>query len=108
MNKFTLLTLFGLATLSASTQVEADKFKGVDRLVSYKCFVELHGGTNVVQNIRFKGERSEAAIIKQMSRQLKVPNKKEKQSIYKIHECVLADQDFSESRFRFVDKNRVR
>jgi len=105
MNKFTILAFVGLAI---STQVEAKKFKGVENLVEYKCMIELHGGANVVQHIRFKGERNEAAILKQMSRELKVPNKKAKQSIYKIHECVLADQDFTEATFRFVDKNQVK
>lgn len=105
MNKVSILAI---AFLAISTQVDANKFKGVERLVEYKCMIELHGGANVVQHIRFKGERKEAAIFKQMSRELKVPNKKEKQSVYKIHECVLADQDFSESRYRYIDKNRVR
>lgn len=105
MNKFTILAFLVAAI---STQVEAKKFKGVERLVEYKCMIELHGGSNVVQHIRFKGERNEAAILKQMSSELKVPNKKAKQSVYKIHECVLAEQDFSEARFRFVDKNQVK
>lgn len=105
MNKLTVLALVGLAF---STQVDANKFKGVERLVEYKCMIELHGGSNVVQHIRFKGERNKAAILKQMGRELKVPNKKEKQSVYKIHECVLADQDFTEASYRFVDNNQVK
>jgi hypothetical protein len=105
MNKLTVLAILSLAF---SAQVDANKYKGVERLVEYKCFIELHGGSNVVQHIRFKGERKQAAILKQMARELKVPNKKEKQSVYKIHECVLADQDFTEARFRYVDNNQVK
>lgn len=106
MNK--LIIISALVGWTFSSQVAANKFKGVERLVEYKCVVALQDGSNIVQNIRFKGERTKKAIIKQMGKSLKVPNKRDKQPIDKIHECVLLEEDFTNVTHRFLEKNQVK
>jgi len=106
MNK--LIILSALLGFTLSYQAAANQFKGVERLVEYKCVVGLQDGSNYVQHIRFKGERTKKAIMKQMSKSLKVPNKRDKQPVEKIYECILAEADFTDATHRFLDKNQVK
>lgn len=97
--------LFFISTLTFSLVTEA---KALDKKVDVKCFVELVGGGEMVSFWNVP-QRKVSRLSKSITgHKVMLPTSKQKVKIFKTHECVLLNDDFTSSRAKAIDSETAR
>ncbi|MCI2283145.1 TapY2 family type IVa secretion system protein [Colwellia sp. MSW7] len=103
IKNISILTLItcSLITNAKSTATE-------DKKVDVKCFVELIGGRETISFWYIPSSQVSNLVNSITGRQVSIPHSKQKETIYKAHECVLLQDDFSGSKAKIVDEKVAR
>lgn len=97
-----MLVLFVLLCCSFQGQTKQDK------LIDVKCFVELIGGGETITFWNISSKKLSGLADAIIGHQVSIPTSKQKVSIYKTHECVLLNEDFSSSKGKLLDAETAR
>lgn len=106
-----LLPIIAIAILSlayvGNTNAKGKEPKIEDKPVDAKCYVELVGGSETISLWRVKPSKLRSLIHKVKGAEVFIiprQSQQKKGTIYKAHECVLEEDDFSSSIARTMDK----
>jgi hypothetical protein len=94
--------------LAFSFVIEAKAPVNKDKKVDVKCFVELVGGGEVVSFWNVSTSKVSRLSKSIAGQKVTVPNSKQKVKIYKVHECALLKDDFTNSKAKRVDARTAR
>jgi len=114
MNIFTGISMKVLPLMTMlvfSLYIEAkplEKVKKEGKKVDVKCFVELTGGGEMVSFWNVSQNKISSLSKSITGRKVIAPNSKQKVKIYKAHECVLLNDNFTGSRAKNVDATTAR
>lgn len=102
MKKLISLVILGVALLSSVTVV-AKETDAKAKKIEVKCFIELYGGRETIHFRKIK--ENELAKLPNMlvNSNVSVIGSKQKQKIFKVHECALLNDEFSDSHAKQVD-----
>jgi len=79
-----------------------------DKRISFKCFVDLYGGSQTITNTTVKESKARNLYKTMVNSRIFVPGKEKKQQIYKVHECVPLNGEFKSGIAKTLDKQTPR
>jgi len=102
-----ILPLTGL--LAFNFVVEANSaVKQKNNKIDVKCYVELIGGTKTITFWNISSKKLLGLSNAIVGRKVMVVNSKKKVNIFKSHECVLLEDDFTSSNAKLLDAETAR
>ena len=105
----TIMKIIPLMTmLACSLVVEAQETVKEDKKIDVKCFVELVGGEQIISFWNIPTSKVSSLSKSITGHKIMVPGSKQKVKIYKTHECVLSNDDYTGSRAKIVDSETGR
>lgn len=113
MNIFTKATmktlpLVTVLVFSFAIEAKSSNKEKEGKKVDAKCFVELVGGGETISFWNVSQNKVSGLSKSITGHKIMMPNSKQKVKIYKTHECVLLNDDFTGSRAKIVDAETAR
>jgi hypothetical protein len=107
MNSFLkMISLSALLAFSCSATAKSETKQS--NTVDTKCFVELVGGGEMISFWNIPSKRLPSLSKSIVGHKVVMTGTNQEVKIYKAHECVLLNDDFSSSRAKLVDSETAR